>query len=161
VGEDAKQILFLALMIFVAAASPLQAAKSDWNNLSILNPGPQIRVVLNDSKMFQGEFKAVDEQGITIRLSKGEQTLARRDVRRVFVRGKKHLVRNMVIGGAIGAVLFALPATLAIESNRSDSVHPLYTSPAVPWVVFIPMGAVVGAAMPTGEWREVYRAPQH
>jgi small nuclear ribonucleoprotein (snRNP)-like protein len=142
-------------MIFSAAASPLQAAKSDWNNLSILIPGQQIRVVLKDAKSYQGEFKAVDEQGIILRLSKGEQMLARQDVRRVFVRGKNHLARNMVIGGVIGAVLFALPAELAIAHNSNMPATP---SEVYPWVVFVPMGALVGAAMPTGQWREVYRA---
>jgi small nuclear ribonucleoprotein (snRNP)-like protein len=144
--------------MFGAAASTLWAAKSDWDNLNNLNPGEQIRVVLKDAKSYQGRFKAVDGQGITLRLSKGEQMLARKDVGRVFVRGKNHLARNMVIGGAIGAVLFALPAELAIVHNSNMPATP---SEVYPWVVFIPMGAVVGAAMPTGQWREVYRARQH
>lgn len=153
--EKEKHILFAALLVFEATVTPLRAAKSDWNNLNDLKPGQQIRVVLKDAKLYQGELKAVDEQGITLRLSKGEQTLARKDVRRVFLRGKKHLIRNMVIGGVIGAGLFALPATLAIVHNGDMPATP---SAALPWVVFIPMGALVGAAMPTGQWRTVYRA---
>jgi len=158
VREHSKHLLFSALLFFVleAIASPLRAAKSDWNNLNILNPGQQIRVVMKDAKTYQSEFKAVDEQGITLQRSSSEQALARKDVRRVFVRGKNHLPRNMVIGGAIGAVLFALPAVLAIQHNVSGNIHQISTT--LPWIVFVPAGALVGAAMPTGQWREVYRA---
>jgi small nuclear ribonucleoprotein (snRNP)-like protein len=155
-----KHVFFFALILstFGATASPLRAARSDWDNLNNLNPGEQIRVVLKDAKSYQGEFKAVDGQGITLQRAAGAETFAQKDVHRVFVKGKNHLARNMVIGGAIGAVLFALPAALAIAHNGDMPATP---SGAVPWVVFVPMGALVGAAMPTGQWREVYRARQH
>lgn len=144
------------ILLFGAGSSPLWAAKADWKNLERLKRGQFIRVLMSDAKSFQGEFRAVTEQGITLRQSTGELTLARKNILRVSARREKaRLWRNMVIGGAVGAVLFALPAAIAIAHNGDMPATP---SGVWPWVVFVPAGALVGAAFPCGGWQNVYRA---
>ncbi len=143
-------------LFVVTAASSLRAANSDWNNLKTLKPGQQIRIVLNDNKVYQGEFQALNDEGITLRHASGEQTFARKDIHRIgsYQGFKTHLARNMLIGAAIGAAL-ATPLMLANSNNGW-----WHSSVWVPGV-FVPGGAGIGAAVTAAGWHEVYRAPKH
>jgi hypothetical protein len=61
--NHSKYVPFLALLLSTFGAtvgSPLRAANSRWENLRILRPGQQIRVVLNDAKFYQGELLALN-----------------------------------------------------------------------------------------------------
>ena len=149
-----KHVLFFALILSTlgATASPRRAAKSDWNNLNNLTPGQLIRVVVNGAKSYEGAFRAVNDEGITLRRAGGEQTFARNDVLHVYFKSKNHLVRNIVIGGAIGAV-FATPVVLA-----NDLRNEWWSSAAWVWPLFVGPGAGIGSAIPTGGWHEVYHA---
>jgi hypothetical protein len=142
----------------VTAGSPLRGANSDWNNLKTLKPGQQIRIVLNDNKLYQGEFQALNDEGITLRHAPGEQTFARKDILRIssYHGVKTHLVRNILIGAAIGGAL-ATPLMLANHNPHNS----WWNSSA--WVpgVFVPGGAGIGAAVTTAGWHKVYRAPKH
>jgi hypothetical protein len=154
-----KYGVFLALILslfVVTGAAPLRAAKSDWNNLQTLKPGQQIRVVLSDTKLYQGELQALNDEGITLRQAAGERTFARNDILRIdaYHGFKTHLVRNILIGAAIGGAL-ATPLILANNNNgwwRSSA-----------WVaaVFVLGGAGIGAAVTKAGWHEVYRAHRH
>jgi len=151
--NHSKYVLFLTLILptFAATASPLRAAKSRWENLRILHPGQLIRVVLNDGKSYEGAFQALSDEGITLWRAAGEQTFARNDVVRVYSKSKNHLLRNMLIGGAIGASL-ALPVVLANHRNG------WWVSDAWAWPLGAVGGAGMGALVTTGGWHEIYRA---
>jgi hypothetical protein len=155
-----KLILFLAteLVIFGATGFSLRAASSKWDDLAILKPGQQIRVVLNGAKSYEGPFQALDHDGIILGRAAGGQTFARRDVLRIYSKSKNHRVRNLVIGAAIGATL----AAIAVKVN-SSSIFENTGTRDIGWIC--PVGVVaftiIGAAIPTGGWHEVYRAPQH
>ena len=154
--NHSKHVLFYALILstFGATASPLRAAKSDWNNLNDLKPGQQIRVVLNGAKTYEGPFKALDHDGIILGRAAGGQTFARRDVLRIYSKSKNHRVRNLVIGAGIGATL----AAIAVKVN-SSSIFENTGTRDIGWIC--PVGVVgftiIGAAIPTGGWHEVYR----
>lgn len=159
--NHAKYVLFHALILCTfgaTAGSPLRAANSRWENLRILRPGQQIRVVLNDAKSYQGEFQALTDEGITLRRAAGEQRFARNDVLRIYFRSKNHRVRNMVIGVGIGAVL----AALAVKANSSTWFENTGMRD-IGWVWPVGLGVFggIGAAIPTGGWHEVYRARRH
>jgi hypothetical protein len=133
------------------AGSPLQAASSNWDDLTFLKPGHLIRVELNDAKFYEGALQALNREGITVRRAAGEQTFARRDVLRIYLKSKNHLVRNIAIGAVIGVVL-GTPVVLA--NNRNS----WWRSTAWVWPVFVGPGAGLGATVPTGGWQEVYHA---
>jgi hypothetical protein len=156
-----QSVLFLALIltaIGATAGSPLRAANSEWDDLTILRPGQQIRVVLNDAKSYQGAFQALNDEGITLRQAAGEQTFARKDILRVdaYSGVKNHRLRNIVMGAAAGAIL-AIPVVLANRNRYND----WWKSSAWVWLVFVPAGAGIGATLPTAGWHEVYRAHRH
>lgn len=153
--SSSKYFLFLTFMFCTFAAtgeSPLWAAGSGWDNLRSLRLGQQIQVYMKNQKSYKGEFQSVNDDGITLRQKGGVQTLARKDIVSVWRKGKNHLLRNMIIGGAIGASFFALPVTLA------DSRNGWWRSIAWAWWVFTGGGAGIGAAAGNTGWREVYRA---
>jgi hypothetical protein len=151
-----KDMMFLMLILstpVAAAATPLRAAKSDWNNLKTLKPGQQIRIVLNDNKIFEGEFQALNDEGITLRHAPGEQTFARKDILRISSHHgvKTHLMRNILIGAAIGV---ALATPLILANNNNGWWHSWAWIPGV----FVPGGAGIGAVVTRAGWHEVYRA---
>jgi hypothetical protein len=156
--NHSNYVLFLALILSTfgaTAGSPLRAANSEWDDLAILKPGQLIRVELNDAKSYQGAFHALNDEGITLRQSAGEQTLARKDILSVYAYFgvKNHRLRNIVIGVAVGATL----ATAVVLINRNPRNSWWYSSAWV-WLVFVPGGAGIGATIPTAGWHEVYRA---
>jgi hypothetical protein len=144
----------LIISIFETVSSPLWAAKSDWSNLNTIKQGQLIRIVLNDTKTYDGAFRVVNDEGITLRRARGEQSFARKDITRVYIKSKNHLVRNIFIGAAIGA---ALATPLALANYRNE----WWCSTAWVWPVFVGPGAGIGAAIPTGVWHEVYHARRH
>ncbi len=159
--NHSKYVPFLAFLLSTfgaTAGSPLRAANSRWENLRILRPGRQIRVVLNDAKFCQGEFLALNDEGITLRQATGGQTYARKDVLRVYSKKESHRVRNLVIGLDIGVTL----AVLAVKANSSSWFENTGMRD-IGWVWPVGLGVFggIGAAMPTGGWHEVYRAQPH
>ena len=151
--NHSKSVLFLALIvsIFGATASHLRAANSKWENLTILKPGQLIRVELNDAKSYEGAFRALNDEGITLRRAAGEQTFARKDVLRVYFKSKNHTWRNTAIGAVIGVIL-AIP--LVAANNHNGWWNSIWWI----WPVFVGPCAGIGAAIPTGGWQEVYHA---
>jgi hypothetical protein len=89
-----------------------------------------------------------------------QETLSRQDIQRVSLKRPGHRGRNTLIGLAIGT-----GSGLALGSVL-DSRYPnnLFWFPNEGKAVSSPLGAlvgtVVGVALPTGRWRDVYRAPQ-
>lgn len=157
-----KNILFLGLVgstLTLVMAAPLAARErrskiGDWENLKQLLPGEYIRVVLNDTKFCRGKLRAVSDEAIVVRLITGEQTFPRQNVLRVSSKGPSHRDRNMVIGtgvgAGIGAGVFAAAASgLGIGTGTAALFGLFYGASE---------GTVVGHALPTGRWRDVYRA---
>ena len=143
-------------MFGATAGSPLRAANSEWDDLAILKPGQQIRVVLNDAKSYQGAFQTLNGEGITLQQAARERTLARKDILRVYAYsgGKNHRLRNIYIGAVIGAIL-AIP----VVSVYRDPYNRWWNSNApVIWLVLGSAGAGFGATIPTAGWHQVYRA---
>ena len=102
--NHSKHVLFLAVTLSIigaTSASPLQAANSDWNNLKVLKAGQKIRIVRNGDKRYEGLFRALNDVGITLRQSAGEQTFARKDILRVYCKGDNERIADMVLGAIV------------------------------------------------------------
>lgn len=155
--NHSKHVLFLAVTLSIigaTSASPLQAASSDWNNLKVLKAGQKIRIVRNGDKRYEGLFRALNDVGITLQQSAGEQTFARKDILRVYCKGDNERIADMVLGGIVGA---AFATTLVLSNRRNGWWH----STAWLWPVFMGPGIGIGAAIPTPGWRQVYHARRH
>jgi len=163
-------VLALLAACFSAGAASGQDSKgrsTSWDHLKSLTPGQEIRVVINNFKSYQGEFRSLSDNGISLRQAAGEQTLARKDVLRVSQKkGQNHRARNAVIGALIGAGAGLGIGLSPYLVQRNCTEGPAFNcgSPPNPHLVEILMpvgalaGAAIGAIVPTGGWHDVYRA---
>jgi hypothetical protein len=163
-------VLALLAACFSAGAASGQDSKgrsSGWDHLKSLTPGQEIRVVMNNFKSYQGEFRSLSDDGITLRQAAGEQTLARKDILRVSQKkGHNHRARNAVIGAAVGAGVGLGIGVSYYLRPRNCTEGPLFSCAGPSNLdlakILTPVGALagaaIGAAIPTGGWHTVYRA---
>ncbi len=151
----------LALLAAVlAATAAAQQAKpiANWVNLNQLVAGSEIRVTLATGKTMRGFVQRVTAESLAINATTSQEMLSRQDIRRVELKRPGHRGRNTLIGLAIGT-----GAGLAIGAGVDSRGGPRRMFPDLGKAVFSPLGAllgtVIGVALPTGGWRDVYRAP--
>ena len=144
----------------LAGTAAAQQAKpiANWANLNRLVTGAEIRVTLANGKTLRGFMQRVTPESLAINSTTSQETLSRQDIRRVALKRPGHRGHNTLIGLAIGT-----GAGLAVGAGVDAKSGPGRMFPDLGKAVFTPLGAligtVVGVALPTGGWRDVYRAP--
>jgi hypothetical protein len=153
-----KASLLVALG-FLVSSSTYCIGQSEWNVVQQLTSGQEVKVVLKDGGSRRGSFESANDTGVVIRAGKGEQTLSRDQIVRLLVKGKSHRGRNVLIGAGIGAGA-GLGAGAAIDNDCSKTsiVCTGNKGKAILTPVFGLLGAGIGALIPSGGWREVYRS---
>lgn len=153
-----KAPIALSLGIVVLSAHYC-LGQSEWNVVQQLTSGQEVKAVLKAGGSRRGSFESADNSGIVIRSRKGEQTLSRDQVARVLVKGKGHRGRHALVGAAIGAGA-GLGAGAAIDNDCSKTSFFCTGNKgkAILTPVFGLIGAGIGALLPSGGWREVYRS---
>ena len=144
----------LAVTVAAQQAKPL----ANWANLNQLVTGAEIRVTLANGNTLRGFMQRITPDSLAINATTSQETLSRQDIRRVALKRTGHRGRNTLIGLAIGT-----GAGLAIGAGVDSNGGAGNWFPNLGKAVFSPLGAligtVVGVALPTGGWHEVYRAP--
>jgi hypothetical protein len=156
-----RHIVLPALLAAALAATvAAQQAKpiANWANLNQLVPGSEIRVTLATGRTQLGFVQRVTPESLAINAAASQETLSRQDIRRVELKKLGHRGRNTLIGLAIGT-----GAGLAVGAGVDAKSGPGIMFPDAGKAVLSPLGAlvgtVIGVALPTGGWRDVYRAP--
>ncbi len=156
-----KHTLYLILMILalglmtgvpLGAADP-QGEKGKWDNVKKLNPGQEIKVVMNDAKAYRGRLENVSDEGMRVSLATGNATFLRQDILRVSTKAGSHRARNAALGAAIGG-----GGGAGIGAAAPSDYFGRSGSAAFGAVFGALSGAAVGAVLPSEAWREVYRA---
>jgi hypothetical protein len=131
---------------------------ANWANLNQLVKGAEIQVTLVTGTAQRGYLQSVTPESLAINATTSQAALSRQDIRRVSLKRSGHRGRNALIGLALGT-----GAGLAAGAFVDAQGGPDNWLPNAGKVVFSPLGAlvgtVVGVALPTGGWRDVYRAP--
>jgi hypothetical protein len=134
--------------------------QASWDNLGQLLPGQEIRVRQNDAKTIRGNFRSVSDEAIVLTLTIGDQTISRPNIHRISIKGKGHRGRNTLIGAGIGAGAGigigaadkGCPAgSGCIGLSRGGTI-------AIGAGAGVILGAIVGAVIPSGGWRDIYQA---
>jgi len=148
-------LLLLGLLI---SASRCGAENPAWNNLKQLSPGQRVHVVLTSKQSIKGQFQSVTDDALIIRADRADQTLSRSNVQRVSSRRRGHLLRNTLIGGAIG-VGAGLGVGAAIDNDCSSKsiVCTGNKGKAILTPAFGFVGACIGVLLSPGGWKEIYR----
>jgi hypothetical protein len=150
-----KLLLFLVCVGALPCASLGQTNKLSWANLSGLQPGQNIQVIDTSSNKHAGAFVRVSDAAIALRLTSGEQSIQKQDVRSVKLMQNKHRVRNTVIGAAIGAAAGA--GILAATWENHGFVGGKGDGAAVGAAIGSIMGGVVGVLIPSHS--TIYTSP--
>jgi hypothetical protein len=155
------KILWRAVLAAALAATAVaQPAKpiANWANLNQLVSGSEIRVTLATGKTLRGFVQGVTPDSLAINATTSQETLSRQDIRRVSLKRPGHRGRNTLIGLAIGAGGGLAVGAVAVSRTRPGAMFR-----NIGYAVFPPLGAlvgtVIGVALPTGQWRDVFRAP--
>jgi hypothetical protein len=132
----------------------------DWASLGrtpALSTGPEIQVRTTDGKRYRGRFQSTSDDGLVLITSSGEERLARSAIARVSVSRPGHRARNALIGLGAGAGGGLAIGAAADASCKSFCLLGNNLGKAI----FTPLGALtgllIGALLPTGGWRDVYR----
>jgi hypothetical protein len=161
-----KALAFAAVLIpargVVAQSISAPVAKSDWGNLRMLMSGAEIRVNTTGHKTIRGTIQSVTADELIVELivnqPSGSVMLARNAVTSVSLKKQGHRVRHMLIGLGVGG---AAGLAVGAKSDCSGCISPV--GPNFGKEVLTPIGAIVGlgigAALPAGGWREIYRTP--
>ena len=145
-----------ALLLLAFLAIP--AGAQTWNDVAALPPGTEVRVV-SGSKTASGKIDRVTDSSLTLAKKKAPVTFGRADISTVSVRKSGHRVRNTLIGAAAGAGIgLAIGLAARAKSNQPQFVSNSAVVGATTGAGAI-AGALVGALIPTGGWREIYKAP--
>ncbi len=155
----------LAPICFAATFSGLMCGQPahDWANLGhtpAISAGAEIQVRTTGNKRYRGQFKAADEDALVMIVANDEQRLPHATVSRVSVKKPGHRLRNLLMGLGIGAAAGLSLGAIAdarCTGKCIEGTTPLGKEVGTPLGLLI--GAIIGVALPTGGWREVYRAP--
>ncbi len=159
-----KRLLSLGLMLSVIGILPTvtfavngtQPGVAEWDNLKSLVEGQEIKVVLKNVKSYRGQLLSVSGEAIRVALPTGPVTFTRDEILRVSYKTGTHHGRNALIGTAIGAGAGAV-AFGAGDPHR-EVIPGGAKGAAIGAILFAPLGAAVGAVLPSEAWRDVYRA---
>lgn len=150
-----KLWLLLALLGAVAFSSLAAAQQAGWSGIQQLSQGQRVKVVLANGKTHSGEFQSATDSAIVVRSGKNDQTFSRDDIGRVLLRHGGHRGRNALIGAAIGGGA-GLGIGVAIDNGHCFGCNG-YKGKAILTPALGVIGALIGAALPSGGWTEIYR----
>jgi hypothetical protein len=147
----------LALMAALALSAAAQTSKPEasWM-LAHLAQGSEIRVTLAEGKVIRGFLQSAGADSLVIVASTSQERLAKTQIRRVQVGRTGHRGRNTLIGLAIGSSV-GLGTGAAVDSGNKGGFFPNAGKVVFGFAGAL-VGTVVGVAIPTGGWREIYRA---
>jgi hypothetical protein len=143
--------------VLTAARLPAQPI-ADWNAAKALTNGIQIRVE-GTSRKLNGQLQSVSDDMIVVRSGAGEETLMRPEVTRIAVKTATHRGRNTLIGLGVGAVADFAVASIPVSCKNLCFGPSQNEIKAILTPVSGIAGAIVGVALPTGRWRDIYRSP--
>ena len=130
--------------------SSAPASKGDWGNLRTLIAGAEIRVIATGHEVIRGTFRSVSDDALIVDQTSGEKMLPRSSVISVSLKKQSRRIGYVSIGAIAGVVTGLLVDWPPRCCYRMSSK-----------VISTPLGAltgiVIGAAIPTVGWREMYR----
>jgi hypothetical protein len=146
-------VLLALLSISVSDAKP---PEESWDDLRQLRPGEAIEVLDARMKSHRGTFATYTQDTIVVHQNNTEQTFRREEVASVKRRSESRRGRNALVGLAIGAAGGLALGAIRGKTYHEDGETPVFIAVWTP--IGAGIGAVTGAALPTGGGVTIYRA---
>jgi hypothetical protein len=154
---SAKALVALTFLAFLQAANAAPP-RGEWDEVQRLQKGAVVRVTATSDKTYRGTFTGLTHQSIVIVESKGEVSIAKKDVLRVDVKSKGRRTRNTLIGVGAGlafGLVIDQTAGAYLRNETGESGGARAATVVLPAALFGGIGAVLPG------YRTVYRAPRH
>jgi len=150
-----KLLRATAVLLIFALTAPAQSPSQGWNNVKALTAGTEVRINLN-SRTVEGKMQSATDDSLAISSDRGQEEFARREVVRVSLRRKSHRARNALIGLGVGA---GIGAGIGAATSCSHCISPISEGGVIGIAAAAlgALGAIVGALIPSGGWREIFR----
>ncbi len=145
--REARLLVLAACLLLSPIGAMAAEVNHSWDQLvRTVKTGSRLTVARMSSAEVQGKLRSIDDQSMVIEYGGARQEIARDDVYRVRLAGRR--ARRAFLGMWIGAAVGAL-VTVAIDSKSKD---PRPGEAAGIGAIFfgLPGGAIVGAALPVG-----------
>jgi hypothetical protein len=152
---------FFSLLLLAFAPVSLAQSTTGWDRVKQLPPGSEIRLNLSDHRTITTQFQSATDDALMVAKAAVQETMSRPMILKVSLKSNGHRGRHTLIGLGIGAGT-GLVAGAVIDSHDScpQTGWCFNFLPNAGKVVFTPLGgligALVGALIPAGGWREVY-----
>jgi hypothetical protein len=134
-----------------------QATQADWNVVKALTAGTEIRIT-DGSRTVDGKLDRTTDEVIMMTSGKGQEMFDRRDVSMVSVKKQNHRKRNTLIGlgiGEGGGLAFGGAVANDAKNSLFGGHGPAIIASAAGAGALV--GVLVGAVIPSGGWRQVYK----
>jgi preprotein translocase subunit YajC len=153
-----RRIRAAAFLFIFSLAAAAQSPAQNWNAVKALAAGTTVRISAG-SHTVSGQLQEVTDDSIAVESGKKQQAFKRQDVTRVSEKKDAHRGRNTLIGLGAGA---AIGAAVGAASHKDCTGFCIFYTTrgqdvAIGAAVFGVIGTAVGALIPTGGWREIYR----
>jgi hypothetical protein len=146
---------FTAAFAFALATAAAQTTAATWNSVQALPAGSEVRVAAG-GRALRGKIEAVTDDSITLTSGKGQEMFTQQEVSRVSVKKPGHRRRNTLIGLGIGAGAGLGIGLAASSCTGLGCIGSRAVEIGAP-LALGGVGTAIGALIPTGGWREVYR----
>jgi hypothetical protein len=146
-----------AVLLLLVATVAAQTSASNWNAVRALPAGTDVRI-RTGSRTVSGRIDRISDDTLVLNSERGQEVFKPQEVARVSVRGGSHRRRNVLIGLGIGA-----GGGLALGAAAAGTCSGTICGGHGPAVVAGVAGAgalvgtLIGAVIPTGGWREIYK----
>ncbi len=143
--------------VAVLFALNVSAQTAGWGVLKSIAAGAEVRIVVSGKSSLHGTLVGVTDDSFLLSSGSGQQTFGRQEVMRVSVKKRSHRKRNTLIGLAAGAgagLVFGLAEPCVAASCFPFSKGEVT---AVTTTVGAAVGSLVGVAIPSGGWHEIYK----
>jgi hypothetical protein len=148
--------LAATLLTLAAATMSAQSNRTDWNAVKALTARTEVRITAG-SRTVSGAIDRITDDTLAITAGKGQEMFDRQQVSSVSTKKPGHRMRNALIGLGAGTGA-GLGIGLGIRAHP-DQLHIVSTSAVVGGsaAAGAVIGTLVGAVIPTGGWREIYK----
>jgi hypothetical protein len=153
----AKLVAGVLFAIGLIPSLGAQPTRADWNALKALTAGTQVRI-RNGSSTVDGKLDRTTDDVIVVTSRKGQETFERRDVSIVSAKRQSHRKRNTLIGlgvGAGGGLAFGGALANDVKNSILGGHGPAIIASSAGAGALV--GVLVGAVIPSGGWRQVYK----